>query len=60
MFTRGALTLGGLAGGALATVVSPRSALAILMALAVLVPVRLRLSAVGRVRRLVELNAAAG
>lgn len=59
MFTRGALTLGGLAGGALATVVSPRSALAILMALAVVVPVRLRLSAVGRVRRLVELNAAA-
>jgi MFS family permease len=57
MFTRGALTLGGLAGGALATVVSPRSALAILMALAVLVPVRLRLSAVGRVRRLSDLSA---
>ena len=57
VFTRSALTLGGLAGGALASVVSPRSALAILMALAVLVPVRLRLSAVGRVRRLSDLSA---
>ena len=57
VFTRSALTLGGLAGGALASVVSPRSALAILTALAVLVPVRLRLSAVGRVRRLSDLSA---
>jgi MFS family permease len=57
MFTRSALTLGGLAGGALASVVSPRTALAILTALAVLVPVRLRLSAVGRVRRLADLAA---
>jgi hypothetical protein len=57
MFTRSALTLGGLAGGALASVVSPRTALAILTGLAVLVPVRLRLSAVGRVRRLADLSA---
>jgi MFS family permease len=55
MFTRSAIAVGGLAGGALASVVSPRSALAILMALSVLVPVRLRLSAVGRVRRLADL-----
>jgi hypothetical protein len=56
MFTRGALALGGLAGGALASVVSPRLGLALLMGLTVLVPLRMRLSAVGRVRRLAELS----
>jgi MFS family permease len=55
LFTRGAIALGGLAGGALASVVSPRAALAILMALTVLTPLQLRLSPVGRVRRLAEL-----
>jgi hypothetical protein len=57
MFTRTSLALGSLAGGALASVVSPRAALAILMAGTVLVPVRMRLSPVGRVRRLAELSA---
>jgi hypothetical protein len=55
MFTRGGLALGGLAGGALASVVSPRVALATVMGLTVLVPLRMRLSAVGRVRRIAEL-----
>jgi MFS family permease len=58
LFTRSALALGGLVGGALASVVSPRAALAILMALTVLVPVRMRLSPVGRVRRLADLTVA--
>jgi hypothetical protein len=56
LFTRGAIALGGLAGGALATVVSPRTALAILMVLNVLTPLRIRLSPVGRVRQLVDLG----
>jgi MFS family permease len=55
LFTRGAIALGGLAGGALASIVSPRAALAILMALTVLSPLRIRLSPVGRVRRLTDL-----
>ncbi len=58
MFTRSAIALGSVAGGALASVVSPRVALAILMAGTVVVPVRMRLSAVGRVRRLAELSPA--
>jgi predicted MFS family arabinose efflux permease len=56
MFTRTAIALGSLAGGALASVVSPRVALAILMAATVLVPVRMRFSAAGRVERLAELS----
>jgi MFS family permease len=57
LFTRSGLAFGGLAGGALASVVSPRTALAILMGMTVLVPVRMRLSPVGRVRRLADLVA---
>jgi MFS family permease len=60
MFTRGGIALGGLAGGALATVLSPRVALAILMGLTVLAPLQMRLSAVGRVRRLDELPPSRG
>jgi MFS family permease len=60
MFTRGGIALGGLAGGALASVVSPRVALAILMGLTVLAPLQLRLSAVGRVHRLDELSPNSG
>jgi hypothetical protein len=56
MFTRSAIALGSLAGGALASVVSPRIALAILMAATVVVPVAMRLSPVGRVRRIAELS----
>ncbi len=58
MFTRGGIALGGLAGGALATVVSPRVALAILMGLEVVTPLLMWLSPVGRVRHLAELTAA--
>ena len=58
MFTRGGIALGGLAGGALATVAPPRVALAILMGLEVLTPLLLWLSPVGRVRHLAELSTA--
>ena len=58
LFTRGGIALGGLAGGALASVVSPKAALAILMGLEVLTPLGLWLSPVGRVRHLADLDAA--
>ncbi|GAA5200682.1 MFS transporter [Rugosimonospora acidiphila] len=48
LFTRGGIALGGLVGGALASVASPRTALAILMALTVLPPLWMRFSPVGR------------
>lgn len=55
LFTRTALPLGALAGGALAGIVSPRVTLVVLLTLLAVVPVRLRLSAVGRVRDTAEL-----
>ncbi|GIJ65296.1 MFS transporter [Virgisporangium ochraceum] len=57
LFTRGMLPLGALAAGALATVTSPRVAIAVMMALLVLCPLWLRRSPVGRVRTLAELGA---
>ena len=58
VFSRGALPLGSLAGGALATAASPRAALFVMVALYVLVPLRLYLSPIGRVRTVDELTPA--
>jgi len=55
LFSRGALPLGALVGGALATALTARAAIAILMSVMLAVPVLLHRSPVGRVRRIAEL-----
>ncbi len=60
VFSRGALPVGSLAGGAIAGVSSPRAALVVMLALYVIVPVRLYVSAIGRVRSITELGMADG
>lgn len=54
-FTRGAIPLGALLGGALASVVAPRWALTIMMVLLLPMPFIFRLSPLGRVRTVDEL-----
>ncbi len=58
-FTRGAIPLGALLGGALASVVAPRWALTIMMVLLLPMPFIFRLSPLGRVRTVTELAPAA-
>jgi MFS family permease len=60
LFSRGVLPVGALITGGLATVTSPRVALAVLVALLVLWPIWLRMSPVGRVRTLAELGEPVG
>lgn len=55
LFSRGALPLGAITGGTLATVLAARSTIAILMALMLVGPVLLHRSPLGRVRRVAEL-----
>jgi MFS family permease len=55
LFSRGALPLGALVGGALATVLAARPAIAILMGAMLAVPVLLHRSPLGRVRRVADL-----
>jgi MFS family permease len=55
LFSRGGLPLGPLAGGALVTAFGPRTGLALLVAWLVVVPVVLRRSPLGRVRRVADL-----
>lgn len=55
LFSRGALPLGAIAGGALATALSARATIAILMCLMLSIPLLLRGSPLGRVRRVKEL-----
>lgn len=55
LFSRGALPLGAITGGSLATLLSARSTIAILMALMLVVPVLLHRSPLGRVRHVAEL-----
>jgi MFS family permease len=59
MFTRGAIPIGALLGGGLATWFAPRWALAIMMALLLPIPVVFRLSPLGRVRTVADLTAPA-
>jgi MFS family permease len=56
LFSRGALPVGALAGGALAAATDPRTAVAVLMAGLVLCPLYLRNSPLGRVRTVAELK----
>jgi MFS family permease len=56
LFSRGALPLGAITGGTLATLLTARSTIAILMALMLIVPVLLYRSPLGRVRRVAELH----
>ncbi len=56
LFSRGALPVGALAGGALAAAAGPRAAVAVLMAGLVLCPLWLRFSPLGRVRTVAELS----
>jgi MFS family permease len=58
-FTRGAIPLGALLGGGLASIVAPRWALAIMMVLLLPMPVIFWRSPVGRVRTIAELAPAA-
>jgi MFS family permease len=60
LFTRGALPVGALTAGVLATATSPRVALIVLMALLLLCPIWLRMSPLGRVRTLAELSQPVG
>jgi MFS family permease len=55
VFTRGAIPLGALAGGALATWLAPRWALTVMMAMQLPMAVVFRLSPLGRVRTVAEL-----
>jgi MFS family permease len=55
LFSRGALPLGALTSGALATVLAARPTIAILMSVMLVVPVLLRRSPLGRVRRISDL-----
>lgn len=57
LFSRGALPLGAVTGGALATLLAARSTIAILMASMLVVPVLLHRSPLGRVRHVAELAA---
>jgi len=56
LFSRGALPLGAVAGGAAATALTARATIAILMSLMLVVPVLLHYSPVGRVRRVADLT----
>jgi MFS family permease len=56
LFSRGAQPLGAITGGTLATVLTARSAIAILMACMLVVPVLLHRSPLSRVRRVAELT----
>lgn len=55
LFSRGALPLGAITGGTLATLLAARPTIAILMALMLVVPVLLHRSPLGRVRRVADL-----
>ncbi|GII25832.1 MFS transporter [Planosporangium mesophilum] len=55
LFSRGALPLGAVTAGVLASVLAARTTVAVLMALLVVTPVLLRLSPLGRVRRTEQL-----
>jgi len=56
LFSRGALPVGAITGGALATLLSARSTVAIMMALMLVVPVFLYRSPLGGVRRVADLH----
>lgn len=58
LFSRGALPLGAIIGGAIATALSARTTIAILMALMLVVPLLLRRSPLAQVRRVAELTEA--
>lgn len=57
LFSRGALPLGAIVGGALATALTARATIAILMGLMLVVPVFLNYSPLGKVRRVAEMGA---
>jgi hypothetical protein len=57
LFSRGALPVGAIVGGAMATALTARTTIAILMGLMLVVPVLLHRSPVGRVRRISEMTA---
>lgn len=56
VFSRGALPLGALVGGAIAEASTPRTAIAVVVSLYVVVPLWLWLSPLGRVRQVSELH----
>jgi MFS family permease len=58
VFSRSALPIGSLVGGAIAAAYSPRAALFVTFALYILVPLRLFFSPIGRVRSVDELTVA--
>jgi len=55
LFSRGALPLGAIIGGAIATALTARTTIAILMALMLVIPLLLRRSPLARVRRVAEI-----